>query len=85
MILRIQFPEPASTNPVVFEELGTIRTPWSLAAELHFLDASQRMICAVFECTETQTTGLNVILDWTTGLSYICDTGVPYVGSLIYF
>ncbi|KAI5119398.1 hypothetical protein M0805_005941 [Coniferiporia weirii] len=77
-ILRIQFPEPSSSCPVIFEELGDLRTSWSLAAELHFLDASQNMICAIFECSESNTTGLHVVLDWKTGLSYICDTGIPY-------
>ncbi|THH08463.1 hypothetical protein EW145_g2700 [Phellinidium pouzarii] len=77
-VLRIQFPEPSSSHPITFEDLGDLMTPWSLAAELHFLDASQNMICAVFECSETGTTGLHVILDWKKGLSYICDTGIPY-------
>ena len=54
-------------------------TPWSLASELHFLDAPRRMFCAVFSNPETATTGLHVVLDWNTGLSYIFDTGIPYV------
>ncbi|EJC97852.1 uncharacterized protein FOMMEDRAFT_171265 [Fomitiporia mediterranea MF3/22] len=77
-ILRIQFPEPSSSNPVGFEVLGDLVTPWSLAAELHFLDASQRMICAVFLNEETCTAGLHVVLDWSTGLSCIFDTGTIY-------
>ncbi|KAH8114396.1 hypothetical protein DFH11DRAFT_1877694 [Phellopilus nigrolimitatus] len=77
-ILRIQFPEPTSSLPVAFEDLGDLITPWSLAAELHFLDASQKMLCAVFECSDTGSTGLHVVLNWKSGLSYICDTGIPY-------
>ncbi|KAL5501724.1 hypothetical protein ACEPAH_8984 [Sanghuangporus vaninii] len=77
-ILRIQFPEPSSSDPVTFDVLGDLVTPWSLAAELHFLDASQRMICAVFLNEDTGSAGLHVVLDWETGLSYIFDTGIRY-------
>lgn len=80
-ILRIQFPEPSSSHPVEFDVLGDLITPWSLAAELHFLDAPNRMICAVFLNDETCTAGLHVVLDWNTGLSYIFDTGISYVRS----
>ena len=82
-ILRIQFPHPASAGPIEFEELGSLQVPWSLAAELHFLDASQQMICAVFENGDQQTTGINVIFDWKDGLVFMCDTGVPYVRSTL--
>lgn len=78
-ILRIQFPEPSSSDPVAFEVLGDLVTPWSLAAELHFLDASQRMICAVFLNEDSGSAGLHVVFDWKTGLSYIFDTGIRYV------
>lgn len=41
------------------------------------------MICSVFEHGDQQTTGLNVIFDWETGLAFMCDTGVPYVCSTL--
>lgn len=84
-ILRIQFPEPDSSSLVSFEELAQVITPWSLAIELHFLDASRRMFCAVFANSETGTTGLHVMLDWNVGSSYMFDTGVPYVSVFIIF
>ena len=82
-IIRVQFPESSSSEAVVtFEVLGELVTAWALAIELHFIDASRRMICAVFENNETGNTSLHVILDWETGLSYVFDTGVPYVSNI---
>ena len=72
-LIRIQFPEPrrahssAPTSPIVFEELVDLVTPWSLAAEIHVLDTSQRMFCAVFEHGPRGTTGIHVVLDWEKG------------------
>lgn len=78
-IIRVQFPEPTSLEAVVsFEVLGELKTTWTLANELHFIDASRRMICAVFENIETGCMSLHVILDWKSGLSYVFDTGIPY-------
>ena len=84
-LIRIQFPDPLFTSqPIIFEDLVDLVTPWSLAAEIHILDASQRMFCAVFEHGSSGTTGIHVVLDWLKGQSFIYDTGIPYV-SLSFF
>lgn len=85
-LIRIQFPDPIFTShPIIFEDLVDLVTPWSLAAEIHILDASQRMFCAVFEHGTSGTTGIHVVLDWLKGQSFIFDTGIPYVSSAFSF
>ncbi len=81
VILRVQFPEPESDDPFVFEELQQMLMPCFFAVELHFLDTARRMLCSVFTQPENGSTGLIVILDWQTNLCAVVDIGIPYVST----
>ena len=79
VILRVQFPEPDSDQLFDFEELSEILMPCLFAIELHFLDASRRMLCSVFSPHESESTGLFVVFDWNTKLCALVDIGLRYV------
>lgn len=79
VILRVQFPDPDSDAPFIFEELQQMFMPCFFAVELHFLDTARRMLCSVFTPYEGGSTGLIVILDWMTSLCAVVDIGLPYV------
>ena len=75
----MQFPDPDSDDPFVFEELQQMLMPCFFAVELHFLDTARRMLCSVFTPHENGSTGLIVILDWQTKLCAVVDIDLPYV------
>ena len=81
-VLRIGVPDTDSSDPLLFEPCKQLTILVPFCSEVHFLDASRRMICCAFSCSDSKQMALMLILDWETEDSVMINTGIPYVRSI---
>ncbi|KLO19488.1 hypothetical protein SCHPADRAFT_898775 [Schizopora paradoxa] len=81
-VLKVTFPssDVEEMQQLVFSEVCTLTlTMTFVSKDCQILSVPHRMFCIAFARIETWTTILQVVLDWSTGLSTYIDMGITYI------
>lgn len=86
-VLKVTFPsaDVEEMEQLVFSDVCALTlTMTFVSKDCQILSVPDRMFCVAFARIETWTTILQVVLDWSTGLSTYIDMDITYVRAIAY-